>query len=225
MMMRINLLPVRQAQKRTVSKQIIVLGVLLIVVTLIGNFFWYNTLDREAQRRAGVIADYQRRISELEKIIGEVNNINKRRNEVNDKLKILESLRKQRSGPVRMMDALASAMPRYVDLTEFDEKNGNVRISGRARTHEDVAELVTGLKGIVWTARGLGRVVEKKRDTGSVRVELLAHGNAMEDFPSKDVFYFFKNVEFKRTDQRPGEVSATSRGVDFELTLSADYAI
>jgi len=179
MMIRINLLPVRQVQKREISRQFLVLVGVVLLLTGILNYLAYERLASEADRNAKKITQTQARINELEKVIGEVNNINKRKKEVEDKLKVLSDLRKGRSGPVRLMDALSTAIPKKVWLTDFDEKSNAVKITGLAASHEDVAEFMRSLANVCWTAKGMGRLVDQKRDAKTARVELLASGGSI----------------------------------------------
>src|SRR5438874_11456296 len=116
MMIRINLLPVRQVKKRELGRQVLVLMGAVLLLTLVLNFVWYNSRSSVRDSQQATITLTQNRIAELEKVIGEVNNINKRKKEVEDKLKVLNDLRRQRSGPVRMMDALSTATPKKVWL-------------------------------------------------------------------------------------------------------------
>lgn len=227
MMIRINLLPVRQVQKREVSRQFLVLVGLVLILAGVLNYLAYEKLASEADRNAKRLTQTQSRITELEKVIGEVNNINKRKKEVEDKLKILSDLRKGRSGPVRMMDALATAIPKKVWLTDFDEKSNAVKISGVAVSHEDVAEFMRSLGSVVWTAKGMGRLVDQKRDAKSARVELLVAGGTIEEFKLNDLGFFFSAIELKRAEQK--EIARKDLGpskmVDFEISLAANYAI
>src|SRR5258708_6982234 len=140
MMIRINLLPVRGVKKREVGRQILVLFAALLVLTAVINYLWFNSRANERAANAQKIEATEKRIKELEKVIGEVNNINKRKKEVEDKLKVLDELRKGRSGPVKMMDALSTATPKKVWLKDFDEKNNQVKLTGSALSHDDVAE-------------------------------------------------------------------------------------
>ena len=112
MMIRINLLPVRQVQKREAGRQYIVLMVGMFIMTAAANGYWYKWIDdkREAAQRR--LDDTNSRIAQLEKVIGEVTNLQKRKSEVEEKLKVLEKLTKQRAGPVKMLDALATAIPK-----------------------------------------------------------------------------------------------------------------
>jgi type IV pilus assembly protein PilN len=224
MMIRINLLPVRAVKKRELGRQFLVVAVGFTVMALIGNWYWYNTLATQRDKNQQRINETKQRIAELEKVIGEVNNINKRRKEVEEKLSILNKLRKGRTGPVRMLDALSTATPKKVYLTEFEEKSSAVKLIGRAVSHEDVADFMRGLSTVVWTPKGMGRVVERKRDASSIRIELLAQEGAMEDFGVTEVMPFFSNIDLKKAEAKDDAKTGTKR-IDFEIAMAANYAI
>ncbi|MGZ6078744.1 MAG: PilN domain-containing protein, partial [Myxococcaceae bacterium] len=76
MMIHINLLPVRQEKKREVGRQFLVVVGGTLFVTLLANWLWLDSLTSEEKKNAQRIAGTQARIAELEKVIGEVNNIN-----------------------------------------------------------------------------------------------------------------------------------------------------
>ena len=222
MMIHINLLPVRQEKKREVGRQFLVVVGGALFVTLLGNYFWYDGLASEEKKNQQRISSTQARIAELEKVIGEVDKINARKQDVQAKLAILSDLRKQRTGPVRMLDALATAIPKRVWLTAFDEKANAVKMSGKASSHEDVAEFMRGLQSIVWTPRGMGRLVEQRREGANARVELVGGEGAVEDFPAKSISNFFTRVDLKKADLRG---TGTARSVDFEIVMNSNYAI
>jgi len=222
MMIHINLLPIRQEKKREVGRQFLVVVGGALFVTLLGNYFWYDGLASEEKKNQQRISSTQARIAELEKVIGEVDKINARKQDVQAKLAILSDLRKQRTGPVRMLDALATAIPKRVWLTAFDEKANAVKMSGKASSHEDVAEFMRGLQSIVWTPRGMGRLVEQRREGANARVELVGGEGAVEDFPAKSISNFFTRVDLKKADLRG---TGTARSVDFEIVMNSNYAI
>ena len=222
MMIHINLLPIRQEKKREVGRQFLVVVGGALFVTLLGNYFWYDGLASEEKKNQQRISSTQARIAELEKVIGEVDKINARKQDVQAKLAILSDLRKQRTGPVRMLDALATAIPKRVWLTAFDEKANAVKMSGKASSHEDVAEFMRGLQSIVWTPRGMGRLVEQRREGANARVELVGGEGAVEDLPAKSISNFFTRVDLKKADLRG---TGTARSVDVEIVMNSNYAI
>lgn len=221
MMIRINLLPTRGVKKREAGRQVLVLGAALLLLAFAGNYFWY-------QARADVEAENNRRIEEtrtqiaqLERVIGEVNDINRRKKDVEDKLKILDGLKKARSGPVRLLDALASSTPPTVWLGDFEESNTAVRLLGQAESHDAVAELMRSLSNIVWTPKGMARIIEQKRSAPTVRVELIQQNGAIEDMPVGQVTPFFTGIDLRKAEQTG---AARETRVSFEIAMKANYA-
>jgi len=229
MMIRINLLPVRAVKKRELGRQFLVLGAGVVVLTLVINGAWYLDRASTSSRNQERIATTRARIAELEKVIGEVNNINKRKREVEEKLKVLDELRRGRSGPVRMLDALSTATPKKIWLSDFDEKQNAVKLEGTAVSHDDVAEFMRALQNVVWTPKGMARLVEQKRDAKNARVELLAAEGAIEEFQTAQIAAFFTGIELKKAEQKttPGsaQTGGASKLVQFTITLTANYAI
>jgi len=221
MMIRINLLPVRQVKKREAGRQFLVVLAGITIMALLGNGYWYTSMDSQRERQQRKLDDTKARIEQLQKVIGEVDNLNKRKKEVEDKLKVLDDLRKKRGGPVKLLDALATAIPKKVWITDFDEKAAAVKVLGQAESLDDVSEFMRGLKAVVWTPKGMGRVVELKRDGSSARVELLGL-NEIQDFQGPEIGYFFQNIELKTS---ASEAVKTGRSVKFELALNVNYAI
>jgi type IV pilus assembly protein PilN len=225
MMIRINLLPVRAKATHNAGRQILVLFALVLGAVAVGNFFWYSNRDGEYQKKAKALAATKTRITELDKVIGEVKNINTRKTEVEKKLAVLDELRKGRSGPVRLLDALATAIPKKVWLKGFNEERGSVKLAGSAVSHDEVAELMRNLNSMVWTPKGIGRLVEQRREAKTSRVELVAADVAIEEFQVSEIKPFFSNVELKSTAQQGAKQQGELPTVTFDITLTANYAI
>lgn len=224
MMIRINLLPVRQVQKREQGRQFLVLMVGMFVLTIAANVYWYLWMDgkREAAQRR--LDDTNARIAQLEKVIGEVTNLQKRKKEVEEKLAVLDKLTKQRAGPVKMLDALATAIPKKVWLLSFEERGGGAAITGNAESFDDVSEFMRGLNNIVWTPKGMGRVVERPRN-GNFRVELFSSEGEILELPPAEVGFFFSNIELKETTVLPTASKTGAKPVKFDMSLSVNLAI
>jgi type IV pilus assembly protein PilN len=229
MMIRINLLPVRVAKKREMGRQILVLFAAVILAAIVGNYMWYARLADEVSSNAAGIASVKAKITDLEKVIGEVSTINDRKAEVEKKLTVLDNLRRGRSGPVRMLDALSLAMPKKLWLENFTEDKGGVKILGSAVSHDEVAEFMRSLGGMVWTPKGMGRLVEQRRDSKTSRVELLTPDATIEEFPVAAIKPFFSNIDLKDATQQVTKVGGADgtqlTTVKFNLMLTANYAI
>src|SRR5262249_23683931 len=136
-MLHINLLPVRAAKKREFGKQQLVLFVLLLVLATIGNFFVYGRYESELRSLDKQIAATRAEIAQLEKTIGEVKSIKEDKKALEDKLKILDTLKKGRTGPVKVLDELATIIPQKVWILDFSEQNGGGYITRQAPALQD----------------------------------------------------------------------------------------
>lgn len=148
-MIKINLLPVRAAKKREFGRQQLLLFALILALGGIGNWFWYNKVDSELSQLDAQIARTHAEIAQLEKTIGEVKSIKDDKKALEDKLKILDTLKKGRTGPVKVMDELATIIPQRVWLVEYTEAGGGVTMIGQASSYEDLSTFSKKLKGSV----------------------------------------------------------------------------
>ena len=146
-MIRINLLPVRVSKKATAGKQQIVLFVVLIVAAYVANMAWAQSRASELKGRLQKVQKTREEIVQLDRIIGEVKNINQQQAALREKLDILAGLKAGRSGPVRVMDALASLTPKRLWLTKLEETGGKATLAGQATTFDDVSNFMSALKG------------------------------------------------------------------------------
>jgi type IV pilus assembly protein PilN len=146
-MVRINLLPVRVSKKKEAGRQQLILFVLVAALGIIGNFFWNAQRAHELTGREKKLAATQAEIAQLDRIIGEVKNIKEQQQALREKLAVLDQLKAGRSGPVKMLDELATVIPKRLWLTKLEEKGGSVRFTGSAATIDDVSEFMTALKG------------------------------------------------------------------------------
>src|SRR5712664_986013 len=145
-MIHINLLPVRAAKKREFGRQQLILFGLILVGALLGNYTWWKAEKDSLTALEQRIASTRGEIAQLEKTIGEVKSITQDKKALEDKLKILDALKKGRTGPVKVMDELATIIPNRAWITEYTEQNGGVSITGQAVNYEDLSTFSKKLK-------------------------------------------------------------------------------
>jgi type IV pilus assembly protein PilN len=221
-MIRINLLPVRAVKKQEAGKKQLILFAVVLIGAGVGNYYWYADRQKANDKLVAQVANVQKEIAELDRIIGEVKNIASEKKKLEDKLKVLDTLKKGRTGPVKMLDAMASAMPKNVWLKSLSESGGNMSLEGSAVSNDDLAEFMKALANVVWTPEGMGRLVETtRRGATTSRVEIGPSGQ-VKDLPVDKVGVFFKNITLKKASL---QTANDSKVVDFSLTLTANYAI
>ena len=95
-----------------------------------------NQLTQEKARLAPIIAqveEYQAKLAELE-----------------EKERLIERLKSERQGPVRMLEALSTELPDFVWLTELTQRAGMVTIDGMAASLVSVADYIRKLEDNDW---------------------------------------------------------------------------
>jgi len=162
-MIRINLLPVRVSKKKVAGRQQLYLLALAVVLVLVGNFVWSSTRSEALQTREQKLRRTRDEIAQLERIIGEVKNIKAQQQELKDKLAVLDKLRAGRQGPVKMLDDLATIIPKKLWLRRMDEKSGRVAFEGTASTIDDVSAFLSALRRSAYF-----REVELRKTTARV---------------------------------------------------------
>jgi type IV pilus assembly protein PilN len=176
-MIHINLLPVRAAKKREFGRQQLILFGLILVGGLLGNYTWWKAEKDSLNALDARIASTRNEIAQLEKTIGEVKSITQDKKALEDKLKILDALKKGRTGPVKVMDELATIIPNKAWITEYSEQNGNVVMRGTSVTYEDLSSFAQKLKTSKYFANVSIKKASQKNQSGTVEWEINCNAN------------------------------------------------
>ena len=145
-MVRINLLPAKVSKKKQLGTRQIAIGAAVLLAALVANFAWSAARNGALVERQARAQRTRSEIAQLEKIIGEVNDIKKQQAAVRDKLAILDKLKAGRAGPVRLLDELATVLPKRLWLKKLEEKEKAVVFDGAASSIDDVSLFMSGLE-------------------------------------------------------------------------------
>lgn len=145
-MIRINLLPVKAAQKKEKLKGQLIVALAAVVVTLALCGLAYLQLTSWVEEARSNVDAKKQEIARLTKIIGEVNDYKKRQEGLRAKLDVLDNLDKSRRGPVMILDELYKALPEKLWLDSFKEGGGTVNLAGVATNEETVAVFMRNLE-------------------------------------------------------------------------------
>lgn len=129
-MIKINLLPVRESQKKEKMREQVVVLVACVVFVAIGCAAAYTTILTKISQKNGVISEQTKVIAQLTKEIGEVEKVKKLQAELQSKLDILGTLKANKTGPAHMLDELSVATPERLWIDAFDNVAGVVNLSG-----------------------------------------------------------------------------------------------
>ena len=147
-MIKINLLTTKRKAPRKVTElqQQMVLGVLILVLVGMGTGYYWNRLNARIDELTQEKATAEARLREQNNQLKAVKTVEAERKVVSDKIQIIEQLKKNQRGPVRLLDELSKALPTGVNLTSLSEKNLNVSINGDAFSNNAIVRYVDNLK-------------------------------------------------------------------------------
>ncbi len=146
-MIRINLLPFRIARKKENIRRQISIFLLLILLTMVA-FFWYTQVINnkiEAVQEKTKQVDYQ--IAKYKEKADRVAKIKKDLKLLKAKLKIVKSLKKQRSRQFILFDAMTDLVVKdRMWLTSFKTDSKHVTIKGIAFDNPTIADFMKKLE-------------------------------------------------------------------------------
>ena len=150
-MIRINLLAVER--ERTKKKAVFQTGqkvtiacslVLVLAVVLVG---WrYLALNNESKQLDIDIASSQQEATRLHAIILQVQEFEQRKAQLQQRVVLIEQLRKSQTGPVHMLDQISHSLPPTLWLTALKQENTSITIDGRTTTLTGLSDFVANLE-------------------------------------------------------------------------------
>jgi len=148
-MIKINLLPQLRAKK--VRKQIEIqyqlwfFSTLLVVLILVLGYFWFYLNDRIQNLQNERIAMTQS-LGALKEKVKEVEGFEKDKKSFEEKIKIIQQLKLNQSGPVHLLDQVSRNLPPRVWLIGLAQQGNGVTIEGRAMTNSELVDFIDNLK-------------------------------------------------------------------------------
>jgi type IV pilus assembly protein PilN len=146
-MIRINLLPVKQAaQAERRRQELIRAGLALALLVVLGAAIRIQQ-GRELAATESRITQIEEALKALDSQVRDVNDLDAKKKALDSKLKVIADLGRKRVGPVGVMSDLAKATPDRVWLTDFTEAGGGATITGQAVDNQIVAVFLRNLSG------------------------------------------------------------------------------
>ena len=144
-MIEINLLPVREARRKADLRQ----QTLLLVGTLVGSVALSGVVHAWMVGRTvaanGQVRKLEQEIAKFGTQLQQVEDFRRKKSEIEQKLAVIDQLDRSRSGPVHVLDELATHTPERVWLTKVRSEGDTLSIDGVSLDNELVALFLTAL--------------------------------------------------------------------------------
>jgi len=148
-MARINLLPWREWERERKRKEFLgnLAGVLVGAVALVLVFGWY--LDGQIESQQERNAFLEREITELDRKIAEIENLQKTRDELLARMRVIQELQGNRPVIVRIFDELVRTLAKGVHFRELTMQGNRLTVAGVAESNNRISSLMRNLaKGV-----------------------------------------------------------------------------
>ncbi|MCB0271598.1 MAG: PilN domain-containing protein [Bdellovibrionales bacterium] len=146
-MIRINLLPTKSKFKKEIF---FVHLAFLGIFVLLSVAAYFVVLDASINKKIAHEEQYTTRlntqIKSLESVIKKVEDFKKQKADLERKIKTIEQLNAQRTGPVYFMEEFSQILPEKLWVTSFKEEGKNLSLDGLAVDGPTVEEFVDELR-------------------------------------------------------------------------------
>ncbi|WP_444903647.1 PilN domain-containing protein [Microbulbifer sp. CnH-101-E] len=149
-MAKINLLPWRQEYRAQKQKEFQQVLVLVIIAAAASVFLWMKTVDRQVASQNERNQILQVKINALNKQVSEIKDLKKRRQELIDRMRVIQELQGNRPLAVRYFDELVQATPEGLWLLELTRKGSQLELSGVAESNNRVSSFMRNLDQSDW---------------------------------------------------------------------------
>lgn len=149
-MANINLLPWRE-ELREQRKQQFVVAVVIVLAVAVGIVFLVGTIfDGLVDNQRGRNDYLQGQITELDKTIAEISTLKKQRQELIERMKIIQDLQGNRAIPARILEQFVTRLPEGVYFTSLEVKGDYISLQGASESNNQVSNLMRDLDESEW---------------------------------------------------------------------------
>ena len=146
-MLKINLLPIRQLKKRTKARnQLFVFFLIFCVVLALLGATGVLLAAKITELNEDIVAKTNEKKS-FDKVVQEIADLEKRRLDLNNKIKIINQLKTDSSLTVHVLDEVANIIDnKRMWITSIKQSGGSLALSGYALDNKTIAEFMENLR-------------------------------------------------------------------------------
>jgi type IV pilus assembly protein PilN len=150
-LIRINLLTVdrdrvKRKAKFQVGQQVTVACSLILVAAALVVGWWFWSLQRDSANLDQQIADAERETQRLQSVIQQVAQFEARRAQLQQRVTLIEQLRKGQTGPVHLLDQISRSLPDSMWLTDLRQTASDITIEGRCTSLNALSDFISALE-------------------------------------------------------------------------------
>jgi type IV pilus assembly protein PilN len=179
-MIRINLLAVERATTKrssaaraamTPAQRVTVGATLIVVLTVLGIGWWFWSLRSHSAQLDEDIARAETETQQLRSVLAQVQKFETRKAQLQQRVTLIEQLRKGQSGPVHLLDEVSKSVPDRLWLITMTQTATEFTFEGQTTSLTSLSDFVSNLEASNWFKRPVEIVdttVQPNPQTGDV---------------------------------------------------------
>lgn len=201
-MIRINLLAVdRERTKRGAlippGQRVTIFASLILIATFLFVGWWFWSLHRASIRVDEELAKGDREMQQLRSVLAQVQKFEASKAQLQQRVTLIEQLRRGQSGPVHILDEISKAVPERLWLTELTEKGDDIVLVGMTTSFSGLSDFVANLETSAWFKKPVD----------------IVDSQVMTDAKTGDIFKFSVKAVFNNPEAPPPPpVAAGAKG-------------
>lgn len=146
-MIRINLLPAREAKRRSAVRRQVVLAACLLLAALGLGVWGYTVQAQQLTEHRDELARIEAELKRLESIIKEVQQFEAKKGLLERKVVAIEDIKTKQQRPARLLDEISRSLPEQLWVLSIRETASQVlQISGKAFDNVGIAAFMENLE-------------------------------------------------------------------------------
>jgi type IV pilus assembly protein PilN len=202
-MIRINLLGVERQKARKISsafdagRHTTLACAAVLVISVAGIGWWYWALTQASTRVDADIVAAEAEAVRLRSLLVEVQQFEARRAQLQQRVALIQQLRGGQSLPVQLLDTISKSIPDMLWLTDLEEKDTSVTMTGLSTTLIAVSDLVGNL--------GSTPLLKKPIEIVNTEVQTQAQQGTAAGQPAADLIKFTVKAQMATPEPSGGK--------------------
>ena len=150
----------------TIAASLILLGTTLLVA------WWFWSLRQQSVKLDEDIARAELETQQLRSVLAQVQKFEARKAQLQQRVSLIEQLRKGQSAPVHVLDEISKSVPEYLWLTELTQTGNDFAMNGMTTSMTAVSDFIANLEGTKWFRKPV-EIVDSQMQTDAKAGDLI----------------------------------------------------
>jgi type IV pilus assembly protein PilN len=123
---------------------VLIVGFLIAAAAIAGGYWFY--VNRQLAGKESTVRERKADADKLQSIIKEVEDFQKRKDSLQKRIDLINQLKQNQKGPVKIMDRISQDLPDLVWLDSMTENAGKIDIKGKGLNPNAIANFIENIK-------------------------------------------------------------------------------